>query len=241
MPKKITIPTGNEKDQIIKDFMADFDLAFTAESKNRIDQVDDLRFAALDQWPEDVQKERKNRPMLTLDHTGQAVRKVLGGIRQNMPSIKVDPIDDGADKDTASVMEDLIRQIEQGSGSRNAYITAANFQVKCGYGVWRVNTKANQDDIFEQDIVIQPVKNPFTYYFDPDAIMPQKQDGRFMIVSETVSRDSFDAQYPNVDVPASIPNQGIGESQSRWYSSDSIRVGEYFKKRKKKKTLTQLS
>ncbi len=241
MPKELKMPTGKAKDEIIKSFMDDFDLAFMAESKNRINMIDDLRFAALDQWPKDVQQERKNRPMLTLDHIGQSVRKVMGGIRQNMPSIKVDPIDDGADIDTAEVLEDLTRQIEQGSNARNAYIVGANFQVKMGYGVWRVNTRANQDDIFQQDIVIQPVKNPFTYYFDPDAIMPQRQDGRFMIVSETLARKKFEAAYPKIDIPQSIPNQGIGESMERWYSSDSIRIGEYFVKRKKKRKVVQLS
>ena len=221
--------------------MEDFDLAFTAESRNRIDMVDDLRFAALDQWPRDIQIERKDRPMLTLDHIGQSVRKIMGNIRQNMPSIKVDPVDDGADKETADVLEDLTRQIEQSSNARHAYINAAKFQVKMGYGVWRVNTVNNTDDIFEQDIVILPVKNPFTYYFDPDAIMPQKQDGRFMIISESLSTKQFDAQFPDADRPASIPNQGVGETQTRWYDADTVRICEYFIKRKKKKNITQLS
>lgn len=241
MPEQLKIPTGDKKDKIIKGFMDDFDLAFTAESRNRIDMVDDLRFAALDQWPRDVQVERKNRPMLTLDHVGQSVRKIMGNIRQNMPSIKVDAVDGGADKETADVLEDLTRQIEQSSNARNAYINAAKFQVKMGFGVWRVNTKLNTDDIFEQDIVILPVKNPFTYYFDPDAIMPQKQDGRFMIVSETLSKEKFETQFPDVEIPLGIPNQGIGETQTRWYDSDSIRIGEYFVKSKKKTNITQLS
>lgn len=231
----------DEKDKIIAGFMEDFDLAFTAESRNRIDMVDDLRFAALDQWPRDIQIERKDRPMLTLDHIGQSVRKVMGNIRQNMPSIKVDPVDDGADKETADVLEDLTRQIEQSSNARNAYINAAKFQVKMGFGVWRVNTISNTDDIFDQDIVILPVKNPFTYYFDPDASQPQKQDGRFMIISETLSTKQFETQFPDVEIPLGIPNQGIGETQTRWYDSDSIRIGEYFIKRKKKKNITQLS
>lgn len=241
MPDQLKIPTGKKKDKIIKSFMDDFDLAFTAESRNRIDMVDDLRFAALDQWPRDVQVERKNRPMLTLDHIGQSVRKIMGNIRQNMPTIKVDAVDGGADKDTADVLEDLTRQIEQSSNARNAYINAAKFQVKMGFGVWRVNTVLNTDDIFEQDIVILPVKNPFTYYFDPDAIMPQKQDGRFMIVSETLSKEKFEAQFPDVEMPSGIPRQGIGETQTRWYDSDSVRIGEYFVKSKKKTNITQLS
>lgn len=164
-----------------------------------------------------------------------------GEYAANMPAIKVDPVDGGADKETADVLEDLIRQIEQSSNARNAYINAAKTQVKCGYGVWRVNTVVNQDDIFDQDIVILPVKNPFTCYYDPDAILPQKQDGRFWIISETLPTKQFEAEFPGVDIPLGIPNQGIGETQTRWYDSDSVRIGEYFVKSKKKRNITQLS
>jgi hypothetical protein len=230
----------NEDQEIIRQAMKDFDLAYTAESRNRIDMLDDLRFAALDQWPDDVKNTRKNRPMLTLDHIGQSIRKVVGNIRQNMPSIKVDPIDDGADKDTADVLEDLTRQIEQSSDARNAYVNAAKFQVKMGYGVWRVGTVENTDDIFDQDIVIDPIKNPFTVYFDPDAIKPQKQDGNFVFVSVTMSEDKFEREFGEKP-PTSIENQGTGESFERWYAPDSIRIAEYFVKKKEKKQLTQLS
>lgn len=229
-----------QTDDIIKSFGEDFDLAFTAESRNRIDQIDDLRFAALDQWPRDVKIQRKDRPMLTLDRIGQPVRKILGNMRQNMPSIKVDPIDDGADKETSDVLEDLIRQIEQTSNARNAYITAAKTQVKCGYGVWRINTVENTDDIFEQDIVILPEANPFLWYFDPDAILPQKQDGRFCIKSTSMSHKAFKAEF-GIDPATSIANQGIGETLERWYDSDTVRIGEYFRKEKVKKTIMQLS
>tara|TARA_R110002126_G_scaffold101189_12_gene233206 strand:- start:1933 stop:3957 length:2025 start_codon:yes stop_codon:yes gene_type:complete len=229
-----------EDQRIIRQAMDDYDLAFTAESKNRIDMVDDLKFAALDQWPDDVKRARKNRPMLTLDHLGQAIRKVMGGIRQNMPSIKVDPIDDGADKETATILEDLTRQIEQSSNARNAYLTAAKFQVKMGYGVWRVVTVDNQDDIFTQDIKIVPVKNPFTWYFDPDAINPQKDDGRFVIGSVTMSEARYKQEFGG-EVPVSVDRQGLGESYERWYAPDSVRITEYFVKSKKKKSVTQLS
>lgn len=238
--------TKEQTDEIIRNFMDDFETASTAENQDRIDMIDDLRFAALDQWPEDIKLERKGRTMLTLDHIGQSIRKVLGGIRQNMPSIKVDPIDDGADKETSLVLEDLTRQIEQSSNARQAYLNGAKFQVKCGYGVWRINTVLNQDDIFDQDIVIDIVKNPFTYYFDPDAIKTQKQDGRFMIVSETMSRSKFKEMYPkDIDSePIDIPGNsigGTGESNERWYSDDSVRIGEYFVRSKKEKSITQLS
>jgi len=230
-----------DEEKVIEQFMSDFDLAFTAESHNRLEQVEDLRFAALDQWPDDVKKDRKNRPMLTMDRIGQSVRKVLGDMRQNMPSIKVHPIDDNSDPETADVLEGLVRNIESASDAKSTYINAALSQVKCGYGVWRVNTKENEHDVFEQDVVIVPVKNPFTVYFDPDAIKPQKQDGRFAIVSNTMSKEAFEREFPDVEMPVSISNKGTGEQRERWYAADSIRIGEYYVKRKTKKKLTQLS
>ena len=100
MPKKLSKKfSTKKKEKIIADFMRDFDLAFLAESRNRIEMVDDLKFAALDQWPKEVKDDREGRPMLTLDHIGQSIRRVVGGIRQKMPFSKVEPIDYGADKE----------------------------------------------------------------------------------------------------------------------------------------------
>jgi hypothetical protein len=237
VPKKDGL---SEDQKIIAQCMRHYDLAFTAESSNRIDMVEDLKFAALDQWPDEVKKERAGRPMLTLDHLGQSVRKVIGNIRQNLPSIKFDPVDDGADKETASVLEDLTRQIEQSSNARHAYLNAAKFQVKMGYGVWRVGTVTNQDDMFDQDIVILPVSNPFTVYFDPDAVKPQRDDGKFVIVSTTISKEAYEEEYGK-ELVTSYDRQSLGESKERWYAPDSVRIAEYYVKRKVKKELTQLS
>ena len=62
-----------------------------------------------------------------------------------------------------------------------------------------------------------------------------------MIISETLSRKKFESMFPDVEIPLGIPRQGIGETQTRWYDSDSVRIGEYFVKTKKKKNITQLS
>ena len=229
----------NEKDRIIREFQSDFDLAHTAEAENRRDMLDDLRFAALDQWPEEVKTKRKGKPMLTLDRTGQPIRKILGDMRQNVPSIKIHPSDSGSDPETAKVLEGLVRQIEYVSKARRIYLRAAKTQVKCGYGVIRVNTRFTSDEVFEQEISILPVRNPFTCYFDPDAILDTKADGRFCIVSESIDAKQFSKQYGK-RVPAGN-NQGTGESNERWYSADSVRVAEYFQKKKVKRTLVLLS
>lgn len=230
-----------EHEKIIERAKRHYDLAVTAESENRLEMVDDLRFAALDQWPEDVKTERKGRPMLVLDHTGQAIRRVLGDIRHSIPSIKIDPVDDGADKETSEILEGLIRQIEYQSRAQNVYMQAAETQVKMGYGVWRVVTKYNEFDTFEQDIQIQPVKNPFSVYFDPAAQELTKRDGRYVILTETISCEQFEEQYGKKYTKADFEKSGDTQREDLWWHDDKVRIAEYFVKKPIKRKLVTLS
>lgn len=225
-------------EKILEQAKKHYEIAVSAESDNRDEMEDDLKFSALDQWPEEVKKERKDRPMLTLDHTGQAVRRVLGDIRQSLPSIKIDPVDDGSDKDTAEVIEGLVRQIEYQSRAQSVYMQAAEMQVKMGYGAWRVVTKYNEWDTFEQDIQIQPIKNPFTVYFDPAAQEQTKRDGRFVILTEVISAEQFEEQYGKKYEKTDFESDSYDQL---WFEEGKVRVAEYFVKKPVKRNLVTLS
>lgn len=230
-----------QKDKIIAQAKRHYELACTAESENRQEMIDDLKFAALDQWPDEVKKERKNRPMLVLDHTGQTIRKVLGDIRQTLPSIKIDPVDSGSDKATAEVLEDLVRQIEYQSRAQSIYMQAAESQVKMGYGVWRVVTKYNEHDTFEQDLLIRPVKNPFSYYFDPAAQEVTRRDGRFVIGTETITHDQFEEQFGKKVPKADFRGADSIHYDDMWWDDEKVRIAEYWCKKAVKRNLVTLS
>lgn len=213
--------------------------SWNADKHNREAMVDDLRFANLDQWPEEVKKERKNRPMLTLDHTNNHVKQVTGDMQENQPSIKVHPVDSGADKETAEVIEGLVREIEYNSSAKHVYINAARSQVKCGMGVWRVVNEFATHDAFEQDIRIKPVKNPLNWWFDPDAIEPTKCDGKFVIGSEMMPKEVYEERYG--EVPADFHQRYVGENSGLWTSSDYVTVAEYYEKVSVKREIVLLS
>src|SRR5690606_3912250 len=87
---------------------------------------EDLRFRAgrpEDQWPPEAIQVRRaeGRPILTINRIPQFIRQVTGDMRLSKPSIKVLPVDSGADKKTAEVRAGLIRYIEQRSAARHAY------------------------------------------------------------------------------------------------------------------------
>ena len=101
------------------------DLAISALSESREDEIDDLKFFAGSpdnhwQWPADVLATRgavqgqtiNARPCLTINKLPQHVRQVTNDQRQNRPSGKVIPVDDKADVEVAAIFDGLVRHIE---------------------------------------------------------------------------------------------------------------------------------
>ncbi len=238
--KEAKKPTAAEIKAVVqrcKDFRKE---AQEADAENRKQMIDDLKFAALDQWPEDIKKDRNGRLMLTLDKVNQGLGAVIGDMRDNRPSVRVLPVDDHADKETAKVFGGLINTIEQTSNATDVYLSAAEFQVKCGFGVWRVINEFASHDVFEQDLYIQRVKNPLNWWFDPRAIEKTKHDGRAVVGLTQMHKDEFKSEYPEVG-QNSIDELFSGEGFGDWVSDEDVIFAEYYERRPKKKTICLLS
>ena len=109
-------------------------MALSAMSETREDELDDLRFYAGSpdnhwQWPADVLATRgavqgqtiNARPCLTINKLPQHVRQVTNDQRQNRPSGKVIPADDNADPEVAEIYNGMVRHIEYISDADVAY------------------------------------------------------------------------------------------------------------------------
>ena len=104
-----------------------------ADRENREADIDDRKFRAGEQWPEEVKQQRVNRPCLTINRTGQFVRQVTGDIRLNKPAIKISPAE-GGNPQTAEVIEGLVRNIERASKAQRVYVDAAEDAATGGMG-----------------------------------------------------------------------------------------------------------
>lgn len=215
----------------VKEAHKRFERCQEAESEFRKLFLEDLRFANGDsdnlwQWPRDVCKSRtdERRPCLTINKTKQHNRQITNEARQNKPSVRVSPVDGGADKKTAEILNGIIRHIESNSSADTAYDTAAEFAVDGGIGYWRVITDYASDDSFEQEIYIKRVKNPLNVYLDPDIQEADGSDAKFGFVFENITKEEFEARYPGYDA-IGWPLEGQG---NEWLSCDKIRLCEYF-------------
>lgn len=218
-----------------------FALAEEAERENRSEGEDDLHFVAGKQWPEGIKRQREldQRPCLTVNRMPQFIRQVVNDIRQNRPTVRVRPVDGGADIETAEVLAGMIRHIEHASDADVAYDTAGQNAVSCSIGWIRVVTDYADAQSFDLDIRIDRIRNPFTVYADPASYRADGSDMRWAFVTEQIPREDFKKAWPKAQA-ASVDLKGIGDAERLWYSENSVRIAEYFKVVKEAKTLVQL-
>jgi hypothetical protein len=220
-----------------------FNLAADLENEGRIERLEDVKFVRLgQQWPDSVKRDRERpgqeRPMLTINRLFQFRNQIINEIRQNRPGIKIRPVDDKADKETAEIMQGLVRHIQDSSKADIAYDTAAEWQVDTGLGYFRIITDYCEDDSFNQDIVIKRVVDPNKVYYDPESTEPDGSDARWAFVIEDWALDEFKTEYPDVDVTAF--KDGVTGDRQGWFGKDFVRVAEYFEIESKPRILVQL-
>lgn len=193
---------------------------------------DDLRFANGEQWPEDVKRAREieGRPCLTINRLPQFIRQITNDQRQNRPSIKVSPVDDHADIETARVQQGIIRHIEYASNADTAYDTGFDSGVRAGFGFWRVVTEYSDPMSFEQDIRIKRIADRFSVRLDPNFSEPDGSDANWGTVFTNMSPEEFKATYPNATLSQMTDWEGVTKSSGEWVKKDSVRIAEYFYK-----------
>lgn len=222
---------SSSDEDFLEDALECFERTAEAENDNRIEALDDLRFARLgEQWPAAMLRQRnlENRPALTINKLPAFIRQVVNDARQNKPSIKVHPVDDHADPAVAKVIDGLIRNIEYTSSADIAYDTATEHAVSMGFGYIRVATDYTHDDSFDLDICIDRVANPFSIYGDPDSQAADSSDWNTAFVIEDMPKDSFRRKYKG---KKAVDWEGSGYQQIKrpeWWSSSHVRVAEYW-------------
>ena len=149
----------------IKDINEAFKDDIEREQENREQYQEDVKFAKLgEQWPEQVKqdREREGRPCLTINRMPSFIRQVVNDSRINIPQIKVKPVDDDADVETAEIYAGLIRNIEYVSQAEVAYDTALDAAATGGMGFFKVVTDYCDEESFAQDIYIRRITNPLS-------------------------------------------------------------------------------
>jgi hypothetical protein len=228
--------TVEKDDELLKEARRRYKLSSDFWADNRQAFADDLDFSYVDQWPQYAKDAFGIDSLITINRQISFNRQVTNDMRQNRASIKVRPVDDGADVETAEVLQGLIRHIEANSKADLAYDTADRYSVEGGFGFYRVITDYKKDS-FDQEIYIKEIDNPLSvlpdYKFSADGATWD-----YCFIHDDMPKKDF--ENSNADAIGGVDWEGDGLDVDGWVTDDSVRVCEYFYKERIDDTLCLL-
>ena len=226
---------SDEHEGLLEEARERMQAAIDGDRENRIEALDDMRvLSGLDQWPADIRAEREaaGKPCLIVNQLPQFHRQVTGDLRSTNPSIKVSAADSAADPKVADTFEGIIRHIQNRSNASSVYERAAESAAACGMGFFRVLADYEHEGSFNQDLRVESIPNPFSVYFDPDAMLSTREDANWCFITQSVDEDKFEKDYPDATC-SPFAADGLTDNLAAWRNGDKIVIAEYFWKEQK--------
>lgn len=222
-------PEGFESaEAFLKDMREEYQADLDYDRDNRLQAIDDKKFAAGEQWDPIVLQQRKGLPCLVINSVPQFVAQLTGDWREAKRGIKVVPSEDG-DTDKASIRCDLIRAIEMQSRAERTYANAFESTVQCGDGAFRVAVEYARDDVFDQDIFIRPIDDALSVVWDRLSVDPTGRDARHVFVDDVIPRKEFERKWPGKKI-SELSKDLLNECMAAgWLDTDTVRVTEYWR------------
>ena len=230
-------------DKVINEARERFRESQDGSEFNRNNYYQDTLFSRMGvQWPRNVriQREQESRPCLTINKLPAFIRQVVNDARQNKPSIRVSPVDSGADVETAQVIGGLVRSIEQQSNADDAYDTAIDHAASGGYGFWTVDIEYAHDESFDMECRINRIPNPLMVHWDVGSTAFDASDWEYAFVSEFLTEEEYERDYPGA-VPISFEFFDARDDLQYWINGTKIRLAVYWERTKSWKNLIQFA
>jgi hypothetical protein len=236
-PKKSYVPEGFDSvDAYLEDMRETYQLDLQADQDNREAAFEDKKFAAGEQWDPLVLEQRRGLPNLVINTIPQFVAQLVGDWRTNRVGIKVIPAEDG-DREVASIRTDLVRSIETKSRATRVYNDAFESMVICGDGAFRVGVQYAGEDVFDQDIVIEPIADALSVVWDRLSIDPTGRDALHCFVDDKLPRKVFERRWPDLD-PSNLSDRDRRPIEAEgWCDHGTVRITEHWRIIERKRLL----
>lgn len=205
--------------------------------------IEDFEFRIGDQWPDDVKRDRQQdgRPCITINRIPQFIRQITNDQRQNRPTIKISPVDDKADVETAKIHQGLIRHIWVSSNADVAIDTAFDHAATGGFGYFRIVTDYANPYSFDVEPKFERISNNMSVYIDPSSKEPDGSDANYAFIFDDMLHEDYKAKYPDSKLASMDDWKSLGDDTASWLTAKSVRVSEYLYREFKDVILVMLS
>jgi hypothetical protein len=188
-----------------------------------------IRFALYgDQWSEAERSKRSatGRTVTTTNKLAANIRYVVNNFISNPPSIKIHPQGSNANKNTAEILDGIIKYIQYNSDATEAYANALRGVCAGGLGAWRVIPRSCEYDSSKIELVVERVRDVLTVVVDPNAKNPNFSDMEFCFITNRISKHQFDREFPEFKDSAEDTIDGaVG-----WGDKEFVQVAEFWRK-----------
>lgn len=223
-------PKGFESSEaFLQDMRENYDNAKSFNQHNQDAGQEDAKFVVGNQWEEVVEQRRRTlrKPTLTFNRLVAFMAQIVGNRLMNSTEIRVWP-DKSGTKEAAELREGLIRSIYKNSNADLARDDALKYQVIGGQGAFCLGIEYASDDVFEQEIKIRGIADPYAATFDPLAVEPSAGDGEFAYVEDDIPHSTFKKRWPwAADISFSANERW--NSSGYWVSQDTVRIVSYWR------------
>jgi hypothetical protein len=217
-----------------------FTHAQQVDRDNRDNQKADTKFVYTpgEQWPAEIRAQRKEwkEVCLEFNQLKQFVAHVVNDQRQRRPGIRIHAASGDASKETAEILQGMIRAIEYESNAEAAYDNGFQGAVVGGRGWWRVCSEYIAGKGFDQRLAIKPIADALTVYADLDYQEPDGSDRGWVFVVESVPKKEFPRRWPKAD-----PISWDGVDSAWVVDSDNIFVADYYRRVCKTRCFVRMS
>lgn len=224
------VPVGFEnQDDFLHDMRTKYEWGFSFNEHNVLAGKEDARFTVGNQWDPVVEQRRKDakKPVLTFNRLVAFMAQLVGNRLMNETEIRVFP-DKAGTKEIATIREGLIRSIFKNSNADFARDEAGKYQVVCGEGYFSLCMEYAGDDVFEQEIKIQAVVDPYSVVMDPLGIEPSGEDCQWGFIGDDIPQQEFKRRWPWA---AEVSFEGLQKANQNgfWLQEDTIRIVSYWR------------
>lgn len=227
---RVKTPTGfDDQAAFLDDMRSKYEWGYGFNEHNILAGKDDAKFTVGNQWDPVVEQRRKDqrKPVLTFNRLIAFVSQIVGNRLMNETEIRVYP-DKAGTKEVAEIREGIIRSIFKNSNADFARDEAAKYQVVGGEGYFTLCARYTSDDVFDQELALEAVTDPYSVVMDPLAIEPSGEDAQWAFVGDDIPQQEFKRRWPWAD-ETSFLGEKLWNQSGFWIYEDTIRIVSYWR------------
>lgn len=226
----VRTPAGfDDQDSFLDEMRRRYEWGYSFNEHNIIAGKEDAKFTVGNQWDPVVEARRKEqkKPVLTFNRLVAFMAQLVGNRLMNETEIRVFP-DKAGTKEIAIIREGLIRSIFKNSNADFARDEAGKYQVVCGEGYFNLAMEYAGDDVFEQEIKLRPVVDPYSVVMDPLSIEPSGEDAEWGFIGDDIPQQEFKRRWPWA-AEVSFLGEKRWNTSGFWLSEDTVRIVSYWR------------